>query len=298
MKSSFARFCAIVCLATFGLASSASAELIYGVAAVGNATSLVTWDSASPNNLISGNFVSGLQVNETLVGIDYRPATGQLYALGTSSRLYTVNPANGAATEVPPPGAFTPALNGFSFGFDFNPVIDRIRTVAETNSNMVLNPNDGSATAFTNLFYGPADPNFGVDPNVVHSAYTNNFAGAQATQLYGVDTFLNILVTQANNAGTLGTVGPLGIDVGALGGFDISGTTGTAYAAMLPAGTSVSEFYSINLATGLATPLGVVDGGLIITAMTVAPRVIPEPATLGMTAFALIGGLSFRRRSA
>ena len=88
----------------------------------------------------------------------------------------------------------------------------------------------------TNLFYGPADPNFGVDPNVVHSAYTNNFPNAQSTQLYGIDTGLNILVTQANNAGTLGTVGPLGVDVGALGGFDISGTTGTAYAAMLPAG--------------------------------------------------------------
>jgi hypothetical protein len=296
MKSSVVRFCAIVCLATLGLSSSASAELIYGVAAVGNATSLVTWDSASPNNLLTGNFVSGLQVNETLVGIDYRPQTGQLYALGTSSRLYTVNPANGAATAVA--GAFVPPLNGFSFGFDFNPVIDRIRNVAETNMNRVLDPNTGTVQLVaTNLAYGPADPNFGVDPNVVHSAYTNNVPNAPSTQLYGIDTGLNILVTQANNAGTLGTVGPLGVDVGALGGFDVSGTTGTAYAAMLPAGSSVSEFYSINLATGLATSLGVVDGGLIITAMTVAPA-IPEPATLGMAAIALIGGISLRRRSA
>jgi hypothetical protein len=58
----------------------------------------------------------------------------------------------------------------------------------------------------------------------------------------------------------------------------------------------VSNFYSINLATGAATNLGAIDGGLIITAMTVA-RVIPEPATLGMTAFALIGGLLVRRKS-
>ena len=297
MKRSVARICAIVCLATVGLASSASAELIYGVAAVGNATNIVTWDSSSPGNLLSGSFVTGLQNNETIVGLDYRPATGELFALGTSSRLYTVNPGTGAATEVPPAGPFTPTLNGFSFGFDFNPVIDRIRAVAETNSNMVLNPNDGSAAAATNLFYGPADPNFGVDPNVVHSAYTNNFPGAVSTQLYGIDTGLNILVTQANSAGTLGTVGPLGVDVGALGGFDISGTTGVAYATMLPAGSSVSEFYSINLATGAATALGVVDGGLIITAMTVAPFV-PEPATLGMAAIALIGGISLRRRSA
>jgi hypothetical protein len=296
MYKSASRFGAIVCLAAFGLSSSASAELIYGVAAVGNATSLVTWDSSSPNNLISGNFVTGLAVNETLVGLDYRPQFATLYALGTSSRLYTVNPATGAATAVA--GPFAPPLNGFSFGFDFNPMIDRIRAVAETNMNRVLNPITGQTQLVaTNLFYGPADPNFGVDPNVVHSAYTNNFANAPSTQLYGIDTGLNILVTQANNAGTLGTVGPLGVDVGALGGFDISGTTSVAYATMLPAGSSVSEFYSINLATGAATALGVVDGGLIITAMTVAPFV-PEPATFGMAAIALIGGISLRRRSA
>ena len=294
MKRNSARLCAFVCLAAFGLSSSASAELIYGVAAVGNATGLLTWDSSSPTAVTSGTFVSGLLVNETLVGIDYRPANGQLYGLGSSSRLYTINTGTGVATEVPPPGAFTPALNGFNFGFDFNPTIDRIRVVAETNSNMVINPNDGSAAAFTSLFFGAADPNFGVDPNVVHSAYTNNFLGAQTSQLYGIDSGLNILVTQANSAGTLGTVGPLGVDVGSVGGFDISGATGTAYAALLPAGSSVSNFYSINLANGAATNLGAIDGGLIITAMTVA---IPEPATLGMSAFALIGGLLLRRKS-
>jgi hypothetical protein len=292
MKRNSARLCAFVCLAVFGLSSSASAELIYGVAAVGNATGLVTWDSASPTALTSGTFVSGLQVNETLVGIDYRPATSQLYGLGTSSRLYTINPATGAASQVG--GSFTPPLNGFNFGFDFNPTIDRIRVVAETNSNRVLHPTTAVQTVATDVFYAPADPNFGADPNVVHSAYSNNFLGAQTSQLYGIDSGLNILATQANNAGTLGTVGPLGVDVGSVGGFDISGATGTAYAALLPAGSSVSNFYSINLATGAATNLGAIDGGLIITAMTVA---IPEPATLGMSACALIGGLLLRRKS-
>src|SRR5689334_16967896 len=127
MKVLLARACALT-LAIAGLTSSASAELIYGIAAVGNATSLLTWDSSSPGTIISGSFVSGLQNNETIVGIDVRPATGQLYALGTSSRLYTLNTATGAATAVG--GQFAPALNGFSFGFDFNPTIDRIRVVA------------------------------------------------------------------------------------------------------------------------------------------------------------------------
>jgi hypothetical protein len=283
-------------LAAFGLASSASAELIYGVAAVGNASNLVTWDSATPGTLISGTAVSGLQPNESIAGIDFRPATGQLYALGSTSRLYTLNTATGAATQVGA-GPFAPALNGFSFGFDFNPTIDRIRVVAETNKNYVLNPVTGTSGAFTDLFYPTGDPNVGRDPNVVSSAYSNNFVGAATSQLYGIDTGLDILVTQANSAGTLGTVGSLNFDIAAVGGFDISGTTGNAYASVLLATESVSRFVQINLATGTPTGFAQVDGGLIITAMAVAPRVIPEPATLGMSAFALIGGLLVRRKS-
>lgn len=293
MKRLAARFCALT-LVLAGISSPASAELIYGIAAVGNATSLLSWDSASPGSIASGSFVSGLQSNETIVGIDFRPATGQLYALGTSSRLYTLNTATGAASAVA--GAFAPPLNGFNFGFDFNPTIDRIRVVAETNKNTVLNPITGAVQlSATDLFFGPADPNFGVDPNVVNSAYTNNFVGAGATQLYGIDTALDILVTQANNAGTLGTVGPLGFNATGVGGFDISGTSGVAYAALLPSGSSQSNLYSISLATGLATNLGQIDGGVIITAISVVPA-IPEPATLALAGMALAAIPLVRRR--
>ena len=293
MKRLTARVCALS-LALAGFAAPVSAETIYGIAAVGNSTSLLSWDSATPGSIASGSFVSGLQSNETIVGIDFRPATGQLYALGTSSRLYTLNTSTGAATAVA--GPFTPALNGFNFGFDFNPTIDRIRTVAETNKNTVLNPITGAVQlSATDLFFGAGDPNFGVDPNVVNSAYTNSFVGAASTQLYGIDTALDILVTQANNAGTLGTVGPLGINATSVGGFDISGTTGVAYAALLPSGSSQSNLYSINLLTGAATNLGQIDGGIIITAIAVAPA-IPEPATLALAGMALAAIPLARRR--
>ena len=292
MRKSASSFWAVALATSLCLTSSASAELIYGIAAVGNATALVTWDSSSPGDLESSAFMTGLQSNETIVGIDFRPSTGQLYGLGSSSRLYTIS-TSGVAAQVGGPGSFSPALNGFNFGFGFNPVIDRIRVVSETNSNRVLNPNDGSAATATNLFYGPADPNFGVDPNVVHSAYSNDFDGAVTTQLYGIDSGLNILVTQANSAGTLGAVGPLGVDIGAVGGFDISGVTGVAYATLLPAGSSVSQLYSISLLTGAATNLGVIDGGLIITAMAVA---IPEPSTVALAFGALVAGVFVRRR--
>src|SRR5688500_14327465 len=67
--------------------------------------------------------VTGLQPMEKILGIDRRPATGQLYALGSSSRIYVINVESGAATAVGT-GPFTPVLSGTRFGFDFNPVVD------------------------------------------------------------------------------------------------------------------------------------------------------------------------------
>jgi hypothetical protein len=300
MKSSFILRAAL-CFAAIAFSRTASAELIYGIASPGGgAQALVTFDSAAPSQLLSSSFIIGsnLQLGESILAIDVRPATGEIYALGSSSRLYRLSENNGVVHAVQAGNTinqFTPALNGLNFGFDFNPTIDRIRVVSETNQNLVLNPITGDVQLVaTSLAYGPADPNFGVDPNVVDSAYTNNFSGAGSTQLYGIDTLLNVLVTQANNAGTLGTVGPLGLDVVAAGGFDVSGLTGIAYAALLPANSSQSSLYSISLLTGLATNLGVIDGGLVITALTVAG--IPEPATTTLVLCGLAAAACVRRR--
>ena len=42
--------------------------------------------------------VSGLQTDTKLVGIDYRPATGDLYGLGDQAGIYVVDPATAAAS--------------------------------------------------------------------------------------------------------------------------------------------------------------------------------------------------------
>src|SRR5262245_56674782 len=58
---------------------------------------LLTFDSAAPGTVITSADVSGLQVGERLLGIDVRPATGQVYGLTSAARLYTLNPFTGAA---------------------------------------------------------------------------------------------------------------------------------------------------------------------------------------------------------
>lgn len=131
--------------ATLSFVASARAELIYAVAQGLGPTSLVTFDSSDPANILDAGTIKGLGPNESVLGIDFRPATGELFALGSSNRLYTVDIANPNALSY---GTLTPVganlgigLNGSNFGFDFNPQIDRIRIVSDTDRNYVANPN-------------------------------------------------------------------------------------------------------------------------------------------------------------
>jgi hypothetical protein len=117
----------------------AEAEFLTGLTTAGN---LVSFDSAAPGTISSSVAITGLQAGEVLLGIDRRPANGLLYGLGSTSRIYTINTTTGVATPV---GAtpFAPALTGTAFGFDFNPVPDRIRVVSTDTTNFRLNPMRG-----------------------------------------------------------------------------------------------------------------------------------------------------------
>lgn len=266
-------------------AGSASAELVVGVTLE---QTLVTFDSASPTTLLSGMPIQGLQPNEVIRGIDMRPATGEVFALGSFSRLYRINLTSGVATQVGTP--FATALNGSAFGFDFNPTVDRIRVVSDADQNLRLNPITGGVTVDTSLAYLPGDVNAGVNPNVSFAAYTNSVPGATTTTLYVLDTQRDQLLIQAPaNNGTLMTVGFVGADLSDMGGFDISGASGMAYAVVRDVNLARSTFWTINLATGQGSFVGEVGGGSILTAMTVVPS--PSVASVG-----LVGGLFAARR--
>ncbi|MBC7913467.1 MAG: DUF4394 domain-containing protein [Pyrinomonadaceae bacterium] len=190
--------------------------------------------------------ITGLQASETILGIDFRPVNGQLYALGSTSSLYTINLSSGVAVQVGTP--LLTLLSGSSFGFDFNPVVDRIRVVSNTGQNLRLDPNTGAIAAVD----GPLNPG---TPSVSAAAYANNFAGTTATTLFDIDFINDKLYKQdPPNTGGLVEIGTLGINVEAANGFDIGGTSGTAYA-ILSVGSS-SKLYSVNLTTGAATATG------------------------------------------
>jgi hypothetical protein len=251
-------------------------KLVYAVAA-GN---LITFKSDAPGTILSIVAVTNLGASESIVGMDFRPATGQLYAVGSLSRLYTINLTTGAATQVGSDGAFT--LSGTKFGVDFNPVPDRIRVVSDLDQNLRLNPNDGTLSATDGtLAYAAGDANQGTNPQVGAGGYINSYAGATSTTLYVLDYSLNALLIQnPPNSGTLNTAATIPLDFLGEGlDLDVSSDQGTATnTAYLSANTTTntSVFYRLNLTTGSLATLGNIGGGFPVSAMAV--YLPPPPA--------------------
>ena len=197
-------------------------------------------------SLVVTKAITGMSSGETVLGIDFRPLNGQLYALGSTSRLYTINASSGAATAVGS-SIFSTTLSGTDFGFDFNPLADRIRIISNTGQNLRVNPATGAVTVD-----GLLNPS---STGISAAAYTNNFAGTVATMLFDIDISNDKLYQQnPPNSGTLVEIGNLGINADAATGFDIGGTTGTAFAVLTSGG--VTKLYEVNTASGAATAKG------------------------------------------
>ncbi len=250
---------------------------------------LLTVESATPGDVAKAMAITGLPDAESLVAIDFRPSTGGLYALGSSNRLYDIDPANGSATAIGAAGDFQ--LRGSSFGFDFNPTVDLVRVTSDQDQNLRVSPATGELVSTdTPLAYAATDVNASADPNVVASAYTNSIATAAATTLYDIDSRLAALVIQnPPNNGVLNTVGPLGVTITDAVGFDISPTTGVAYASMTlvtppPNVETVdpprAQLFTIDLLTGAATSLGPIADPVTLAGETIVDIALPTPTRL------------------
>jgi hypothetical protein len=231
--------------------------------------------------------ITGITPSELVVGIDWRPQTGQLFALGVNAAadtatVYILDPQTGVATAVGVPGSIAGVgdlpLAAAGYGVDFNPTVDRIRVVTNTGLNFRVNPNTGLLAGFDVAINGLPPGATGVSG----AAYTNSFgqslAGGVTTQ-YVLEPMSNMLFIQnPPNAGVLTMGRAVTVDFDAVNGFDIpaairvtaSGTAATGPAiAALTVGGGITQLYRIELGTGVAAAISPVGPGSVLSGLTV-----------------------------
>lgn len=273
------------------LQNPASATLI-ALAADGT---LIRSTLSAPGTVSTTTAISGLNPGELPVGIDFRPATGQLVLFavnpGTDTgTLYVVDPQSAAATVIGTAGSIAfvdstggtvdlpdPAVAGY--GFDFNPTVDRIRVTTGTGLNFRLNPVTGGAVDGDTTAAG-TNPDGAINGSGVTgasgAAYTNSVAGTTVTTLYILDPASGQLSIQNPPNGGTQTM-PLAlrlngapVAIAAVNDFDIPAnvrttannlpvTGGDGYAALKIGG--VNKLFRINLVTGGLTDLGAIGTG-------------------------------------
>ncbi len=295
-------------------AAPAAAQTAYAVTLdVSGTPSLATFQLSAPATFTATVPITGLGSGYSLVGIDTRPATGQLFALGyndaaatNNAQLYALS-TTGALTAVG--GALTLALGSDDtrVGFDFNPTVDRIRVTGSNGGNYRLNPTNGTIAATDGtLAYATGDANASQTPGVGSSAYTNSYIGSTATTLYNLDEAASRLVTQnPPNNGTLNTVATLG-GVTTNSPFQVSDidiyfnpTTGQNVAYLSVSTVNLATFsvtnqlYTLNLTTGATAAVGTLGGTGTLFGVADIAVAISRPATLpaitGQLAYALAG---------
>lgn len=272
------------CVAAFtvgvmAFATSVHAEKLVGLSFPSQGAGdndILTFDSATPGVIQQSHPLTGLSGSETLRGLDYW--NGLLYGLGSSGNLYKVDNNTGVSTLI---GNFGIVLNGASFGVENDN--SGFRIVSELGQHLLANRGTGAAVAGANV--GPA----------------GTFLSALAFQkssgtMFGIDSQANSVGTFNTGTGVYSSIGLIGFDVARNNGFDISDATGIAY---LVSGASSSDLqanlYRVNLATGLATLVGLV-GNVGDNTLLRGLTVIPEPGTATLLISGALALLAVRAR--
>lgn len=226
---------------------------------------LVKFGTGSPGKIRKVGQVQGLSGDTSLIGIDYRVQDRKLYGVGNQGGIYTVNTGNARASKV---SQLSVALNGTSFGVDFNPAANRLRVVSDTGQNLRHNIDDpnGAPAAGTTATDGSLTIPPATTPatGITGVAYSNNDLDPNtATTLFDLDTSLDQVEVQSPaNAGTLAPTGKFGIDAQGNVGYDIFSsigndgrTSGNSGYATINTGNG-QTFYQVGLLAGKANRIG------------------------------------------
>ena len=284
----FAFAAAGVLVAALVLVASAGASDLYGLT-VDN--QLVRFDPANPGLTREQVAVTGLASGESLLGISSWSVDGRTYGLGSSNRIYKLDPPSGVATEgyqlsTGQAGQITSlSLAGSSFGFAHDasggapPGDPFFQIVSDSGQALRVSYIPCTCSSSGTLSYASGDVNDAKTPHVTATALTAPTDPSISPIQYGIDTSLGVLVTISNDV--VHTVGPLGIsatDPTAL----VVTEDGRVLMATRAGGSGGSTLYGVNASTGAATAVGAIGSGLVLRSLEVVqPPQIRVRSSLG-----------------
>lgn len=260
------------------------------IVAVSVSNHLLRFNAGQPQQVRERKPLQGLRANERIVGIDFRVARRELFALASSGQLYKIDVTQARAMPVGSPSVL-PSAGATEWAFDFNPTVDRIRVANNAGFNLRLHPDTGAVVDADpaqdgvqfdgRLAYDAKDTNDDETPRIVGAAYTYNRQNDKITTNYALDGELGTLVRQGSkegatpavspNTGRLYTVGRLGIGSFAHATFDIADVSPAAYAGVHNKGDKATRWYRIDLTTGKAGLIGTVGGGEPLAGAAIEP---------------------------
>lgn len=202
----------------------------------------------SSNATVTGTVeVTGV---DDLLGIDLRPATGQLIGVTSSFDIVEIDPETGAATKISTMDKELPIAEGAPVIVDFNPQANKLRFMSGTTNHRV-DIESGAVTVDGSLSYVEGDMHAGETPNVVAAAYINSFGTPESTAMFDIEATIVALIQQTSpNDGTLAAIGKLGIDAQDSYAFDVATDADGNNTAWLAAG---GMLHTVSLETGEVT---------------------------------------------
>ncbi|MHA7854821.1 DUF4394 domain-containing protein [Marinobacter shengliensis] len=208
---------------------------------------LVRFSLSDPSTVVA---VGSLDVAGSVVGLDFRPASGELYALTDMGQLVLVDPMTAETTLVT---ASIGELAGARYDIDFNPAANALRLISDARQNFRM----GSPALVENAQQQAlVDGTFGYLQGVVATAYTNVNPGQEGTQMFVISADSRTFFQQNPNVGLLTRIGALfpnaeSVDVKGYNVFTTEGGMNEHYAVFEVDGSV--GLYSINPETAATT---------------------------------------------
>jgi hypothetical protein len=263
-----------------GVQSSVHGQMAYALTV--NNTLLRIPNYISPPGAQTVGSITGILPSHTLSSIDFRPATGNLFAIsvhssGTLGQLYHLNTSTAALTTVGSGFNLSGNTSSNRVTMNYDPVVDQLRVISSGGQNYRVSAVTGE------LIQNETNLNPGL-PQMVSMAYNNSSIGASSTTLYGMNLVDNILrlvrIGGLNgdpnpNQGEVIDVGSTGLTPGSTTiGFDINEDNQGWLNVDLP-GNANDLTYIMDLNNGTVSAINVFNQP--INSFSFALAAVPEP---------------------